>query len=351
MRVLAIGSDRNIFLPESEGARRQIAYGDRFGELDIIIFTQKKQRYERQTLASGVHVYPTKSYTRWLYVWDAFRLGRTLSHPDVITAQDPFEAGLVGLLLARVRRVPLHVQVHTDLYHPAFAQSLLNRFRLLIAGMVLPRATRIRVVSERVRRSIFEKYPNATISVLPIFVDIEHYRNARPGTLTEKFAQFKTRLLVVSRLEPEKNVAFAIESFKKTASADTCLIIVGNGSERTRLEAQASPRVFFEGEQDPAPYYAIADLVLVTSRYEGYGRTIVEALAAGKPVLATDVGVAREAGAIIADADFAASLALWLRDGKRTDELSDYPYNTFAEYVHQYCGDIDISMKKRSNSH
>ncbi len=43
-----------------------------------------------------------------------------------------------------------------------------------------------------------------------------------------------------------------------------------------------------------ASYYKTADLFLLTSNYEGYGRTIIEAMAAGCPVVMTDVGIAGE---------------------------------------------------------
>jgi glycosyltransferase involved in cell wall biosynthesis len=59
--------------------------------------------------------------------------------------------------------------------------------------------------------------------------------------------------------------------------------------------------VEFPGWRDPLPYLQGADVVLSTSRSESWGASIVEALAAGVPVVAPDVGIAREAGAIVAE--------------------------------------------------
>ena len=67
-------------------------------------------------------------------------------------------------------------------------------------------------------------------------------------------------------------------------------------------QAEGLP-VDFPGWQDPLPYLAEADVVLCTSRQESWGASIVESLASGVPVVAPDVGVAREAGAIIATPD------------------------------------------------
>ena len=100
-------------------------------------------------------------------------------------------------------------------------------------------------------------------------------------------------------------------------------------------------RVFFEGARDAALYYALADLILVPSKYEGYGLVIVEALAAGKPALSTDVGIAREAGAIVtSEQNFATDLTRWFESGPRAGGLKNYPYKNFEEYVRAYCGDV-----------
>ncbi len=304
-----------------------------------------------------MNVTPTNSMSRFFYILDALLIARRLPHPDVVSAQDPFESGFVCWLVARMKGAPLHVQVHTDFLSPGYAShSALNRIRIVIAGFVLRRAAHIRVVSEAVRTSVEKKFhPKAAIAVLPIFVDIERYRNARVDpALSEKFSGFDRKLVVISRLEPEKNVALAIRAFAAVAASHACLIIVGAGSERTSLESLArelhvEDRVFFEGEKDSLPYYALADLVLVTSRYEGYGMVIVEALAAGKPVLSTDVGVAREAGALIATQEkFAESIREWLDAGPKNGELKNYPFANFDEYVALYCADIKSATEKTS---
>ena len=95
------------------------------------------------------------------------------------------------------------------------------------------------------------------------------------------------------------------------------------GSLDPRLRATMSRchldmRVEFPGWQDPAPYLARAGVVLCTSKHESWGESIVEALAAGVPVVAPDVGVAREAGAVIAArSDLAQALTEALRSGAR----------------------------------
>ncbi|MEK7107456.1 MAG: glycosyltransferase [Patescibacteria group bacterium] len=365
MRVLQIGTDRTIFDAKSASAARMREYGKRFEGLDIIVFSLRPARRSlgeggrhgvRDTnLGEYVRVLATNSLSRFLYPMDALWLALKLPKPEVVSVQDPFETGIAGWLIALLRGAALHVQVHTDFLSPEFSRlSHLNRLRVRIAGFVLRRASRVRVVSERIRRSIGAKYKlRAPISVLPIFVDVEKYRRAQIGTkLAAREHLFPTKLLVVSRLEPEKNVGLAIHAFAKAALEKSCLIIIGEGSEKKALQKMAGDRgvgkwVFFEGRTDPAQYYKLASLLLAPSLYEGYGMVIVEALASGTPVISTDVGAARESGAIIAEEDdFAKAIASWYERGPREGKLLNYPYKSFEEYVEAYCKDIESSSTK-----
>lgn len=351
MRVLQIGADRSrrgILVPDTAAYRRQKAYAEQFGALDIVGFSLEADGF--QAIRDGaLHVHPTNSRAKLLYGLGALSIAAKLQKPDVVSTQDPFETGLVGLLISRLRGLQLHVQVHTDFLSPEYARlSTANRIRRKMAYVVLRGASRVRVVSQRIKESIQREYNlRVPITVLPIYADIDNFRSAEPDVeLAAKIAAFKTKLLVVSRLEAEKNVALAVEAFAQEAPEDSCLVIVGDGSERTRLESlcaqlNIASRVFFEPARTPAHVYPIADLVLVTSRYEGYGLVIIEALAAGKPVLSTDVGIAREAGAIVAEeSEYAEALKKWFVSGPRGGTLVSYPHHTFEEYVSKYCDDV-----------
>lgn len=365
MRVLQIGSDRSkrgILYPDSPAIRRQAAYGEHFDALDIIGFSLRSDGRTPFQVSPHTHVYPTNSLTKLFYGLDTIRIVRTLPKPDVISAQDPFEVGLLALLIARMLHVPLHVQVHTDFLSPAYSKhSFLNRIRVYIAGFVLRRAKRIRTVSSRVKKSIEDLYHvTLPISVLPIFVDVEVLRTQGVDVeLMKRFSKYERKILVVARLEPEKKVGLAIGFFaqvvkflEKTAPINAVLIIVGDGSERKDLETLASnlkisDRVSFEGSQDSKPYYSIADLVLVTSEYEGYGLVAVEGLAAGKQVISTDVGNSRDAGAMnFKIEEIGSALVNWFKSEPQAGELKDYPYANEADYIQKYCDDIVASIKK-----
>ena len=240
VRILQIGSDRSkrgILHRDSPAFKRQEAYAARFGNLDIIGFSLRFDG-ARKIETGPLRVMPTNSASKLLFGWDALRIARTLPRPDVVSGQDPFETGLIGWLISLMKAVPLHVQVHTDFLSPEYARlSLLNRLRVRLAGFVLRRASRIRVVSERIKKSIEVRYAvRAPIAVLPIFVDIDSIRvGLQDFALAKRFSAYKNKLLVVSRLEPEKNVALAIRSFSEVKPQSACLIVVGGGSETSKV--------------------------------------------------------------------------------------------------------------------
>jgi glycosyltransferase involved in cell wall biosynthesis len=102
------------------------------------------------------------------------------------------------------------------------------------------------------------------------------------------------RLLSVGSLKEQKNHALLIRSMALLNDPETTLVIVGDGEKRRELEALASDlgvssRVHFAGFQiDPSPFYATADLFVLSSDYEGLPTVLIEALSFGVPVVSTD---------------------------------------------------------------
>lgn len=231
---------------------------------------------------------------------------------DVVTAQDPFWRGLFAWYAARRIGASLNVQVHADLA----GQSSIKR---LLAHIVLCRADSVRVVSEKIKKQVERVGVRVPIAVLPVFVDVERFRN-----LKRQPQKKKKTIVWIGRFEEEKDPEEALSLFKivRDAGIDASLVMLGAGSERELLLKSAHQLEYrddieFPGWQDPLSYISMADVVISTSKYESWGASIVEALAAGVPVVAPDVGIAREAGAIVVDdqTDLAEAVINVLRSG------------------------------------
>ncbi len=317
--AVMISTDRGIFNERSAVRARMVEYAKKYKELHIIIFS--KQKYDPQEISDNCYVYSTNSSSKIFYIFDAYFLGKRIiklvnkEDKVLITCQDPFETGLVGKsLLGLNLNSELLLQIHTDIFSPFFSKhSYLNRIRLFISKFTLPTANTIRVVSRKIADSLtINGFDKNLIIVKPIEINVELFKNNTVRfSLKDRYKQFNKIVLVVSRLESEKNIDGAIKAFAiaKKDLHDLGMVIVGSGREMNNLKKLAynlgvSDSIVFEGWQnDLIPYYKGADVLLVTSWYEGYGVVFKEAEATGCKIISTDVGIAKDVGAVIATWD------------------------------------------------
>ena len=229
---------------------------------------------------------------------------------NVVTAQDPFFRGCIAWFAARVSHARLNLQVHTDL-------SAHSVWRQMLSNFLLRRADSIRVVSQKIKEQVLNMGVHAPVTVLPVFVDLARFKNIthRPHPY------FQKTIVWAGRFEAEKDPLYALEILKEVRKRgiDTGLVMLGIGSMEQILRRQAEGLpVEFPGWQDPIGYLAQADVVVSTSLHESWGASIVEALVAGVPVVAPDVGIAKEAGAVVvAREKIAETVAEILRRGGR----------------------------------
>ncbi len=345
MRLLVLGTDWNVFNETSAVTKRLRMQARTVERMDVLVPHGPKQLVQ----ISGNASVRGFGLGRVLGSLRTIAAGWRLQRPDVVSAQDPFLIGLIAWCIAWMRGSKLHLQVHTDLFDPYFtSRSFGNRLKALLARFLLSQADAVRVVSKRIADSLVARGYTAP-NVLPVFVDIESLAKAEPLDRRARYPNFKKIVLVVARLEKEKDVAASIRAFAEISKADAAvgLVVIGSGSERVALgslvaELNITKKVVFEGAQDPFPFYKAADLTLVTSRYEGFGMVIVEALAAGCSVVSYDVGLAREAGAIIAtSADLPRVAIAVLSEGKRGKLTLNLPSE--AEYRELWLADIASS--------
>ncbi|MDO8729333.1 MAG: glycosyltransferase [bacterium] len=306
LKVLMISSDRNVLVPESAVSERMKEYGALVEELHIVLLSDARHGLKDKQLSKTVWVYPTNSTVNFLRPIDATRIGKKIvvDHKfvrgkSVITTQDPFECGWVGMRIKKKWRIPLEVQLHTDPFSPNFS-GLLNVVRKLIAKNIFKFADSIRVVRPKLGRKITENYgiESKMISVLPIYIDTKRFIGDPKFNLHERFKKFKYVVLTISRLSKEKNLHTIITSMLQVD--DTVLIIVGSGPEEKSLrkltqELKISGRVVFEGwQEDLLSYYKTADVLVQASSFEGYGMSIVEAAMCGLPVISTPTGISED---------------------------------------------------------
>ncbi len=131
-------------------------------------------------------------------------------------------------------------------------------------------------------------------------VDVQYIRQLAAETLVTGFEQESSEgkdslinLLAVGRLVPQKGFDLLIESLALCRDPRLRLTLLGEGPMREELEVLAHSKgvagqVRFAGfQKNPYPFFAQADVFVLSSRFEGFPNVILEALACGTPVIAT----------------------------------------------------------------
>jgi glycosyltransferase involved in cell wall biosynthesis len=306
-----ISTDRTIFEKDSAVRLRLLEQAALTSELHVIVFTPKGEQFKKFHDGKHLKVYPTSSVNKFTYLSDAYALAKKIlpkrAHKEkwLISTQDPFETGALGYLIARKFRLPLHLQLHTDPFSLEWRlEKFMNRSRYMIMLFLLRRASGIRVVSDRVFRSVaLLGIPEERITKVPIFIDVEKFVNAVPAfDLHRSYPEFSRIVLSMGRLQPEKNYRGLIRAFARVRRIHDAalLLIVGSGPERDRLLSLARSLdlddcvKILPWARDVASYYKSCDVYVQPSLYEGWGLAVIEALASGAPVVMTDVGCAGE---------------------------------------------------------
>jgi glycosyltransferase involved in cell wall biosynthesis len=214
------------------------------------------------------------------------------------------KAGMLGRLAARLCRVPVIVHTyHGHVFHGYFSPRRTRLF-VTIERRLARRTDRLLAVSETVREELLRLGIGtaATFRVMPLGLDLAplvESAGLRGGLRTELGIPAEAPLCgIVARLVPIK----AHEVFLDAAAAvartmpESRFLVIGDGERRAELERRATrlglaKQVRFLGwRRDLDRLYADLDIAVLTSRNEGSPVSLIEAMAAGCPVVATRVG-------------------------------------------------------------
>lgn len=286
MKVLNLSLDKRILDPLSGVTRRVFEYGELTEKYTVVVPADRDSRHEISAKTEILSVRGGKAFQLLkIYLLSAWLIKK--NKYDLITVQDAYYLGLLGLVLARIYGCALELQVH--------GWEKFKGLRKRLAKFVLPRADAVRTVSERFKEQLSGEFGvrREAITVVPIYTAVKLRRPAssRPG---------RTVFLTVSRLVEIKNIPLQIAALKRLLKRglDLELRIVGSGPEEARLRVLAAgreDRIKFSGwVQELDQIYSGADVFLLSSDREGWGLVVVEAASYGLPVIMTDVGCAGE---------------------------------------------------------
>ena len=268
---------------------------------------------------------------------------------SLVHVQTPFVAHYAGMHLARSLGVPLVTTYHTlfeeYLHHylPMVPRRVLQGLARHISRTQCNAADHVVVPSAAMRERLAAYGVTTPMTVLPTGVPTEQFARGEGGRFRaiHDIAPERPVALFVGRVAFEKNIGFLLQmvGHARKRCPDVLLVITGEGPARSELQAQARREGladavrfvdYLDRRQDLPDCYAAASAFVFASRTETQGLVLLEAMAAGTPVVAlaamgtTDI-LAPERGAVIAPDDvagFAQCLTDLLRDPVRRETLS-----------------------------
>ncbi|MFA6410053.1 MAG: glycosyltransferase [Candidatus Buchananbacteria bacterium] len=311
MKVLMISLDRGLLGKGELGdvTSRHREYGKYVQKLDIIVFS--RAGFTQNKISENVTAYPTNSKNKFLYLVDAYNIGRRLfgsTQYQLVVTQAPFISGLVGYFLAKQFKAKLLIHFHGDyVKNKEWLKEKWYNFLLVPISMFLAKkADGIRVMSGGIKEKLVaSKVTPEKIRVISTPVSLVKFGNwdkAKVQALKDQY-QSKKILLFVGRQEKEKDLPTLFSALQKVKETypDFVLLIVGDGSLKPAWQAQALEmnlsEVKFLGKiehEDLVNYYAACNFLVNSSTSESFGKIFVEAAACNKTSVATSTTGARE---------------------------------------------------------
>lgn len=222
--------------------------------------------------------------------------------PDIVHVITEGPLGWSAVQAARQLGIPVISDLHThfDLYLGHYGLPMFRSVARAWLRAIHNRASLTLVPTQALAKAL-QRDGFHDLDILPRGVDSDLYHpRRRNATLRSSWGVGADDpvLLCVGRVAAEKNLPLAIASWQRLRQRlpDARLVIVGDGPERRRLQAN-HPDVIFTGMLrggELADAYASADLFLFPSLTDTFGNVVLEAMASGLAVVAFDLAAAHE---------------------------------------------------------
>lgn len=264
------------------------------------------------------------------------------------------KSGALGRLAAILTRTPIIVHTfHGHVFHSYFGK-LKTQMYIFIEKFLAKRSSAIIAISKLQKRELVEDFKicnSSKVSVIPLGFDLKRFQkniiqNRASFRQEFKLSEDEIAIGIIGRLTPIKNHSFFISAIKelyKKTSKRIKIFIIGDGEDRESLfelcnkldmsysyhplnKIDYSANIQFTSwRQDMENVYAGLDIVTLTSLNEGTPVTLIEAQAANKPIVTTNVG---------------GILDVVLKD--KTALISNNDVDEFSENILKLCENPDL---------
>lgn len=282
-----------------------------------------------------------RDFKRGFY-WTVVKELRTLMKQRniQIVRTHEYRANLHGRLAALLAKVPCIVGSVHNVYNARdkkLNRRILNRYLGIFTDRVV-------AVSEEVKKEIvrYDSVPENKVAVIYNGVDRKRFVDIDAQSIRSEFHIPKSTPIIgtVGRFFPQKGQKYLLEAVAKVRNKfpHIAVFVIGDGSLKEELQDHTKKlnieqNIIFTGVRRDIPALLSAmDIFIFPSLWEGFGNALVEAMAAGKPIIATDIPSVREildsgkSGIVVPPANseaIARSLDLLLSDRALAENLGN----------------------------
>lgn len=266
------------------------------------IFHYKKLNYVNKSTEDGLFIYEYSGYNyfprlhsltkhifnyRLNYLYK--RIIKDFGKPDILHAHSSLWGGYAAAKLKKRTGIPLVLTEHTTW----IGRGLIRKEHLSQIRYAFDSANYLIAVGPSLKKAM-QQYTSKDIDIVPNCIDINKFS----FKLKNNNGESPFRFFSLGLLTKIKGMDLLIKAFSNLKNKNSVLYIGGDGVERIQLEAlvnqlNLNSRVHFLGNlsrEKVAEQMSLCDSFVLASRYETFGIVYIEALASGKPIIATDCG-------------------------------------------------------------
>ena len=368
--LIMISQDTDLFLGAigskviGDSFKRHIEYSKilnsksgKRSKLLVITYVPRKYSNSKKDkfINDNLVIRPSFSYIRLFFFIDVIRiLFQEFSNgfqPTLITTQNPWGEGLIGLIIAKIFKCNFLPQLHTDITSEYWLKKnpLLKIIRKTTTIFVLNNAKIIRLVSISQKNKLINKklITENKIRVVPVAItEKQNNKSLNKNELGKNIN--KTTILFIGRFDEVKDLNLWIETAKQINLNYPNIIykMIGNGPEfnkiKMKVKSENLDKSFIFTGAIPSDkinnHFTKNSILLLTSHYEGFGRVLVEAMSNKIPCISTectgpnDIILDKKSGFIIKERSaihLANACCKLIKDKNLYSKMSKYSYEIF----------------------